>query len=289
MSFTTFRIGDISFTFTRDETSRSELRGRAARMASTRPEQNSEFHTALLFLRAVLSRASTLLPTYYLYLGAQCSLGKQSGRPYDEIVLAEAMRTSTLSTIALVCRKIFDHDPKKMTGRHFAKCSYATYKELGEYWAESSGRPFDEAMQAITLLQLFFHHCSQSTKDLLSGEKDLQLRIGLLKQYANNAAAHLTIDSFDIHFLDCAHPIAALAIVGSIIDSFETRADTSGYFNAIDAAAWTAAEKTFPALVGHRIFSRFDVHQQGTLYWKWDTLSGAEMLLDELPYAIGWF
>ncbi|MCY1240760.1 hypothetical protein D9M72_536220 [compost metagenome] len=184
---------------------------------------------------------------------------------------------------------MFDHDPKGMTGRHFAKCSIETFKRLGAYWGEISGRSVTDAMQAIALLQLFFNECSDSTKMLLEGETALHLRLGLLKQYANNAAAHLTMDPFEIAFLDCAHPVAALAIIGSIIQSFDEPARDSEYFNSLDRAAWACAAKVFPDLLSLRLFDKFDVHQQGTLYWKWDTLRGRDMLLTELPYAIGWF
>lgn len=273
---------------TRDESTLVALRERAARMAAARPDKLSEFETAVLFMRGVVSRAAMLLPAYYFFLGATCTESKEK-RSYDELVLSDSVRFSSLSTIALVCRKVFDHDPKGMTGRHFAKCSIETFERLGAYWAETSGRSVADAMQAIALLQIFFNECSDSTKVLLEGETALHLRLGLLKQYANNAAAHMTMNPFEIAFLDCAHPVAALAIIGSIIQGFDEPGGTSQHFNTLDATAWACAAKVFPDLVGQRLFDSFDVHQQGTLYWKWDTLRGRDMLLKQLPYAIGWF
>lgn len=273
---------------TRDESALAALRERAARMAVYRPEKLPEFETAVLFMRGVVSRAAMLLPAYYFYLGAACNESKKARR-YDEVVLSASVRFSSLSTIALVCRKVFDHDPKGMTGRHFAKCSIQTFERLGAHWAKTSGWTVSDAMHAIALLQLFFNECSDSTKMLLEGETALHLRLGLLKQYANNVAAHMTIDPYEIAFLDCAHPVAALAIIGSIIKSFDETGDSSHYFNTLDKTAWACASKIFPDLPGQRMFDSFDVHQQGTLYWKWDTTRGRDMLLKQLPYAIGWF
>jgi len=59
--------------------------------------------------------------------------------------------------------------------------------------------------------------------------------------------------------------------------------------DSVDEGGWEAAKATFPALPGKRLFANFAVHQQADGYWNIPQPDGLEMLLNELPAAIGYW
>ena len=83
--------------------------------------------------------------------------------------------------------------------------------------------------------------------------------------------------------------VAALTIIGEIIRSFDDPTELPTYYDTLDQASLIAARKLFPALPDIRLFQNIKVEMQSRLCWQWETDRGLQMLLEQLPYAIGWF
>jgi hypothetical protein len=114
-------------------------------------------------------------------------------------------------------------------------------------------------------------------------------RIALLKKYADHAAAHLSLDTYEFSTLDCVHVVAALTVIGEIIRSFDDSNSPPTYFDTLDEASLNAAKQLFPTLPNLRLFGNIQIEMQSRLCWQFGGNKGRQMLLEQLPYAIGWF
>lgn len=285
-----------SLRITIDRSAEQALAERVARMRRTGPPLNSPPATrAIQFLRGVSSRASLILPQFYLYLGSNAS--PSEGRPaglikgFPGLVFQHSVKFAAISAIALACRKIFDNDAKSgsLTGRNFAKISDQVQAEVAEYWAKSSNRSVEDAQAALGLLKGVFDACSKSDSELFTAAPVLGRRVGLLKQYANHSAAHLTLENYEFTPLDCAHLIGSVTIIGEIIKSFDDPGHSVTYFDDLDAASYIAARQLFPSIPERRLFEDIQIETQSRLCWQVGIDFGQDMLLQQLPYAIGWY
>jgi len=244
---------------------------------------------AVQFLRGVHSCATLTLPAFYLHLG---STGK--GEPpcsiagYPGLILKHSLQFSSIGTIALSCRKAFD-TAKGLTGAKFSQLSDSTLTEVAEYWANSSGRPNQDAYAALDLLRSVFRDCAKGETQLMAAPAPLGRRIALLKQYADHAAAHLSLDTYEFSTLDCVHVVAALTVIGEIIRSFDDSNSPPTYFDTLDEASFNAAKQLFPTLPNLRLFGNIQIEMQSRLCWQFGGNKGRQMLLEQLPYAFGWF
>jgi hypothetical protein len=115
----------------------------------------------------------------------------------------------------------------------------------------------------------------------------LARRIGLLKYYADRHAAHISLETYLFHLSDLIHVVAALIVLGAVIDDFDDLTKGNRYFDEIDEAAWHAGETTYPNLSIPRLFKQFTILEQGRLYCKLESANGLDMLLNQLPAALG--
>lgn len=274
-----------------DRSAEQELAERASRMTprsqgvSLNPVERS-----IHFLRGVFSRSTMALPAFYL-LHASGTKRESTCliEGYPGVVFRHSVEFSSLATIALACRKAFDHGSKGLTGSNFAKTSDAALEEHAKYWAEWSARSVEDAHAALILLRSIFRDCSKTDANLFREATPLGRRVGLLKQYADRAAAHLTSDDYAVSALDCAHVVAALTIIGEIIRSFDGPESQPTYFDTLDTAALTAARTMFPMTPDLRLFQRMKVEEQARMCWHLGPDIGRQMLLEQLPYATGWY
>jgi hypothetical protein len=243
---------------------------------------------AIQFLRGVGSRASQLLPSLYMQLGASTTAAAP-GNPYATAVQAASLEFSSLQSISLACRAVFDDGRSRMTGKRFANVTDATLASVAEFWATSSKRPLEDATKALSLLRDLFRRCAQPKKLLLNAPSLLERRIGLLKYHADRSAAHITLEAFLFHLLDLIHVVAAITVVGAIIVDFDAYWRGDRYFDSVDEGGWDAAKSTFPLLPGRRLFDGFHIHGQASQYWRIQELDGLNMLLNQLPSAIGYW
>ena len=280
---------DFKIIFNVDRSAEAEVAKRAERlMPKGAPAGLGDVGTSIQFLRGVGSRATFALSSFYLLLATNVQGSNQCTVPgYPGKVLQSQIHFASLSTIALACRKAFDHG-KGMTGATFGRLSDSTLQEHAEYWGKWPNRTAEDAYQALHFLRTFFAKCSKKPDALFKDGTTLGRRVGFIKQYADRSAAHLSLEHYEFDNLDLAHAVAALTLVGAIIHSFDN-GNPPEYFNQIDEAAHAAAAALFLDAPDIRLFDRINVDMQARLCWKWGEVQGMHMLTEQLPYAISWF
>ena len=251
-----------------------------------RPIELEASTRAIQFLRGVASRSTFLLPAFYAQLGSS-AYSKRKDVPYWQQVHAASVEFSSLQTISLGCRSTFDDDRSGLTGKVFSLISDTTLAAIAEYWGKKSNQQTDDAAKALRFLREVFKACSHQRKSLLTQPSLLARRVGLLKFHADRQSAHLSLEPFMFHLSDLSHLVAAISIMGAIIGDFDMPVWSKDYFNAIDAAAWQATDESFPGLGLPRLFEHFNVLEQGRLYWRFEAFDGLNMLLNQLPAALG--
>lgn len=286
-------MNPTNLVFKVDQTSKEELLARAARMVAVAPPiELSPLNQSIQFLRGVNSRASPCIPAFYFFVGAlfaQENSGIKQKENHDNAVAASYLEFASINTLTLSCRKAFDHAPNGLTGAKFAKISDELLLEHAQYWSKRSDQPLEDATAALKFLRRFFQLCSQQPNKLLQAETSMQKRIGLLKQHADRAAAHLSLESYEIHIFDLAHFTASLTLVGEIIRSFDAPFMGSNYFNGVDAGGHKAAKNLFPQLASPRLFGKMDITEQARGCWRFGENEGLHMLMEQIPYATSWF
>lgn len=278
----------IIFTFKDD--AKDELLARSKRMVRTgAPFKLAGTARSVQFLRGVFSRASLCVPAFYNFLGSSAAhdVAKTSS-DYPLKVAQSYSQFSDLNTLTLSCRKLFDNASKPdLTGANFAKTSDATLAEHAEYWSKRTAHSEEDALTALKFLRRFFSECSKTDTELLQSNGQLQKRIGLLKQHANRAAAHLSLDDYALDIVDLAHFTAACVVVGEIVRSFDNPNIGPDYFNGLDTASYLAAQRVFPQITEFQMFSRWNLEKQARLYWAWGEDNGIHMLLNQIQHSIG--
>lgn len=275
-----------------DRSAERALADRAERLKSRRPPIGlNPVERAVHFLRGVHSRSTLALPQFYLLLASNNDDDEQpcAIEGYPGLIFKHAIKFSSIGTVSLACRKVFDHAATGLTGANFSKSSKENLEKVAQYWAENSGRSVQDALSALQFLQLIFRDCARAHSELLNATVPLSRRIGLLKQYADRSAAHLSMENYEVSPLDCAHVVAALVVIGEIIRSFDDPSEQATYYDTVDEASLIAARKLFPALPDIRLFQHIKVEVHSRLCWQSGADRGRKMLLEELPYAIGWY
>jgi hypothetical protein len=129
------------------------------------PIRLTPMQQAVQFLRGVHSRATLTLPVFYLYPGSTadgeppCSIAGSPG-----LILKHSLQYSSIGTIALSCRQAFFDATTDLTGPKFSRLSDSTLTEVAEYWANSSGRPSQDAYAALDLLRSVFRDCAKAKR-----------------------------------------------------------------------------------------------------------------------------
>lgn len=243
---------------------------------------------AIQFLSGAAARASYVLPALYLALGARL-LPEDPARTHWQVVQTAALEESSLHTIGLACRSIFDDKTSGLSGKRIANMSDATLASVAEYWSERSGRAAEDASKALDLLRGLFTRCAQPEKILLNQPSLLERRIGLLKYYANRQAAHISLEDYLFDALDLVHVSAAIVLVGAVIFDFDGPSGADMYFDSIDEAGWRAAKEAFPDLSIGRLFEGWNIHREASLKWTSSRTDGVEYILNQLPSALGYW
>lgn len=257
-------------------------------MSDKAPAGLDDLAKSVQFLRNLGPRCIFALSSFYLLMGTRPDSSKPCTIPgFPGRVLQNQIHYSSLNTIALACRKAFDSG-KGMTGAAFGRMGNPVLKRHAEHWSRYSSNSVDDSYRALSFLRTFFATFSKTPSSLYKQGTTLGRRIGFIKQYANGSAAHLSVDYYEYDHLDVAHLVAALALIGSVILSFDSGV-SNDYFNEIDEAAYQAALALFPDLPKVRLFASINAATQGRLCWQLPESDGIEMLAEQLPYAISWF
>lgn len=241
------------------------------------------------FLRGVFSRSSMCLPAFYYFLGSASAHEAAKNSSDHALRVAQTYSEfSDLNTLTLACRKLFDHGAKPdLTGANFAKLPDQVLTEHAGYWARCSQKPIDECFSALVFLRKFFAEYSKTDSALLQKDGWLHKRIGLLKQHADRAAAHLSLQDYALDILDLAHFTAAAVIAGEIVRSFDNPFVGEIYFNQVDQGAHEAAKRMFPEISEFRLFGRMQVHRQARFYLKNQDHESIQAYFDQLQWALG--
>lgn len=268
----------------------NDLASRSKRMLRTgQPFKLVGVSRSVQFLRGVFSRSSMCVPAFYYFLGSASAY--EAAKTTDDYAFKVAQtysEFSDLNTITLTCRKIFDHATKSdLTGANFAKLTDNVLQEHAEYWSKSSGESTDDCLQALNFLRRFFSEYSKTDTDLLKADGWLHKRIGLLKQHADRAAAHLSLEDYSLDIPDLAHFTAALAVVGEVVRSFDNRALGSDYFNQVEQASYEVAKRLFPQIPKFQLFGNMRVQQQARFYWRHQSFESIQSYFDQLQFALG--
>ena len=229
-----------------------------------------------------------MLPALYAQIGSGVPLVGPD-IPHWKRVQAANIGYSSMLALSLCCRAVFDDRTKRMTAKRFADLSDTALSSVAEFWADSAKAPIDDAARALKLLHRLFQRCARPPKLLLDGPSLLEKRIGLLKYHADRQAAHTTLEPYLFDSLDLVHVTAAIAVVGAMIIDFDAPWMGARYMDSVDEGGWLAAKAVFPALAGNRLFGNFAIHQQAKAYWKIAQVDGLDMLLNQLPGAIGYW
>lgn len=268
----------------------TDLDSRSKKMLRTgEPFKLAGASRSIQFLRGVFSRSSMCVPAFYYFLGSASAY--EAAKTSDDYALKVAQsysEFSNLNTLTLACRKIFDRATKTdLTGANFAKLSDAVLQDHAEYWSKSSGKSTDDCLQALIFLRRFFSEYAKTDTALLKADGWLHKRIGLLKQHADRAAAHLSLDDYALDILDLAHFTAAVVVVGEIIRSFDNRTLDSNYFNQVEQASYEIAKRAFPQIPKFQLFGNMQVQQQARFYWKHQNVESIQTYFDQLQFALG--
>jgi hypothetical protein len=278
----------IVFSFNDDL--KDELHDRSRRLIrNCAPVKLNGCDLSIHFLRGVFSRATQCVPAYYYFIGSASSYevaNKSSDYPFR--VAQSYSEFSDLNTLTLNCRKLFDHSTStNLTGHNFSKLSNEALTDHAKYWAKNSSCKEEEAFKALRFLRRFFMECSQSDTNLLQANSQLQKRIGLLKQHADRAAAHLSLQEYSLKIADLTHFTAACVMIGEIIRSFDMPDISSNYFNELDTASYSAAKRIFPQIANFQMFANLNLENQARSYWRFNEDDGIHILLNHLQDAVG--
>jgi hypothetical protein len=241
------------------------------------------------FLRGVFSRASLCLPAFYLFLGSAAAREEaRSSSDYPFKIAQSYAEFSDLNTITLACRKVFDHATSPdLTGANFGKLADPILREHAEYWAKTSGESESDSFLALQFLRRFFAEYARPHSTLLKADGFLHKRIGLLKQHADRAAAHLSLQDYSLDIVDIAHFTAAIVIVGEIVRTFDNTPAGVDYFNSVDQASADLARRIFPQAPDFRLFGHMKVQQQARFYWRHPDVETIQEYFDQLQWALG--
>ncbi|MBD7923488.1 hypothetical protein [Xanthomonas bonasiae] len=229
------------------------------------------------------------VPAFYYFLGsASAHETAQTTSDYPFKIAQTYSEFSDLNTLTLACRKIFDHAAKPdLTGANFGKLSDQVLFEHAKHWAKYSEKNADECLSALVFLRTFFAEYSKSDSVLLKKSGWLHKRIGLLKQHADRAAAHLSLEDYAFDIIDLAHFTASVTIVGEIVRSFDKPEAGEEYFNEIDEGSHAAAKRIFPQIADFRLFGHMQVHRQARFYWRHQEHESIQSYFDQLQWTLG--
>jgi len=259
-----------------------ELSERSINMAPSGPPLSlTSLERSVQFLRGVCSRSSFLLPAYYSFFATDINGNVVSAiEGYPGAVLQSYVNLSSLNYISLVSRKVFDHsNENNLSGAGFGKTSDILLDEHADYWGKNSGRAKKDALNALQVLRDFFKACSKHENNLLKDGSRLCKRIGLLKQYANRSAAHLTLENYQVTWLDVLHVTASTLVVAEIIRPFDR----------INESSLDAIQKLYPETLPLKLFHKIGIANLAEQCLEGGKEYSLDLLLERIPDTLSYY
>jgi len=114
-------------------------------------------------------------------------------------------------------------------------------------------------------------------------------RIGLVKQYANREAAHLTFQDYEVSWLDVLHITASVVLIAEIVRSFDRPEYKESYYRKINEAAYTAIKQLYPETPELKLFEKIEIAQLSK-----DCIARGEdysmgLLLEKIPDKLSYY
>lgn len=246
------------------------------------PPQITQAEDAVLYLRAVHSRTQFALTSFYLFRGARagdddrvCAIPGHAGH-----AVARTVEFSSICALSLVCRKVFDHATTGRTARPLLKASPENLSRVAEYW--SSNNPSGDAHGALAFVRAVLGDLVNSKQNLAKSAIPLAGSVGRVKDFADSYAAHISMGAWGFSDADCAAVVSAMAVLASVIASFNNCGAPATYFDDVDAASSAGAVALFPDASPVRLFERVSIADFGR---RCSSLGaeGRHVLYGELP------
>lgn len=250
------------------------------------PALQLESHVhAVQFLRGVKSRSWIALAHLYLSMGAKTAVA-QPTKYFPAKALSHSLDFSAAATVSLCCRQVFDHGKDGMTARSLFGRSAATLEKVAHYWSERAQRDINDARAALLLLKTIFSPLCHHKNKLRDSTHLLARRVGYLKRHADGQAAHLSMDYYEFDGRDMGHVVAAMVIIGHLIEEFD--GPPSGSLDEFDGAAYLAAKSVFPSLGCTRLFEQRSISSVVAEYKQLAPDAALQHLSERLSIELGW-
>lgn len=204
---------------------------------------------AILFLRAASGRATLSLSAFYLFLAAQLSTDSdRKAWAYSQRVKHYTLRFSSVNTIALSARTIFDHSSKnELCAKTILSANKSDLQKIASFWSNRTGREYSDAEEALLFVKDILEQCAIPINSAKKSPYVLARRIAFMKALADRESAHISLHEYEYTFLDVAHVVAATALLGAVIYHFDhPRESGAKHFEALDIAAHEGASDVFP-------------------------------------------
>jgi len=272
-------------------TSDKETLARIEKVAKPAERVENPVNRAVLYLRAASGRCSIALSAFYVFLAAEASTpDERKAWKYADQVKHYTLRFSTITTIALCVRAIYDASANDLCAKTVTGASSSTFSKLAQYWAKKTSRDFNEAELALCFVQDVLARCSIPISAAKKSDCILARRVALMKAYADRESAHISLHSYEYTLLDVAHVVAATALLGAVIHHFDVAGESGPKFLArLDEGAHASAVELFPKTkkVGRLFDDKRDLDLMIRNLYKGKIISGADYLSTYLPSALG--
>ena len=249
------------------------------------PAQPTQVEDAVLYLRAVHSRAQFALTSFYLFRGARagddervCIIPGHAGH-----VVARTTEFSAICALSLVCRKVFDHATTGRTARPLLKAAPETLSKIAEYW--TGNNPTGNAHAALAFVRAVLRDLVNSKQNLEKSSISLANSVGRIKAFADSYAAHISMGGWSFSDADCAAVVSAMTVLASVIASFDGRGTPASYFDDVDMASNMGARALFPDASPTRLFDGVNIAEFGRRCSSLG-VEGRRVLYDELPLVL---
>lgn len=128
----------IKFTWT--DHSRKNLTARIQELRRRDVRSTFEPHVRVIqFLREVSNRAPLMLPALYVWVGASAQ-SVERGLRYSKVVQAKMAEHSSLLSMSMISRAVFDGSNDRLTGKAVATAPETAVRQVAKHWNEQSGR-----------------------------------------------------------------------------------------------------------------------------------------------------
>jgi len=154
---------------------------------------------------------------------------------------------------------------------------------------KNSGRAKKDALNALQVLRDFFKACSKHENNLLKDGSRLCKRIGLLKQYANRSAAHLTLENYQVTWLDVLHVTASTLVVAEIIRPFDRPDLDADYFDRINESSLDAIQKLYPETLPLKLFHKIGIANLAEQCLEGGKEYSLDLLLERIPDTLSYY